>query len=114
MAMLLQYMYNDVFQSLLNSLQSELDSLKDSSLHQRRRITDMMMSLLRDLSDIGTIVGGNSAETKVHNVGLYQTCFCFCHGHVVRSADFIIAVFHSIILPSSWCRIQARTGHMTS
>ena len=54
-----------ILQSLLNSLQSELDSLKDSSLHQRRRITDMMMSLLRDLSDIGTIVGGDSAETKV-------------------------------------------------
>lgn len=51
--------------SLLNSLQSELDSLKDSSLHQRRRITDLMMSLLRDLSDIGTIVGGNAAETKM-------------------------------------------------
>ncbi|XP_052220674.1 kinesin heavy chain-like isoform X3 [Dreissena polymorpha] len=51
--------------ALLNSLQSELDSTKDSSLHQRKRITDMMMSLLRDLSDIGTIVGGNSAETKM-------------------------------------------------
>ena len=63
--------YNYVFQSLLNSLQSELDSLKDSSLHQRRRITDMMMSLLRDLSDIGTIVGGNSAETKVRKTDNY-------------------------------------------
>ncbi|XP_052795807.1 kinesin heavy chain-like isoform X2 [Mya arenaria] len=51
--------------NLLNSLQSELDTTKDSSLHQRKRITDMMMSLLRDLSDIGTIVGGNSAETKM-------------------------------------------------
>lgn len=46
-------------------LQGELDQLRDSTLHQRKRVTEMMMSLLKDLGDIGTIVGGNAAETKV-------------------------------------------------
>lgn len=34
-------------------------------MHQRKRVTEMMMSLLKDLGDIGTIVGGNTAETRV-------------------------------------------------
>lgn len=48
----------------LNSLQSELESLKDSSLHQKKRVTDMMISLLKDLGDIGAVIGGNAAENK--------------------------------------------------
>ncbi|XP_064613809.1 kinesin heavy chain-like [Liolophura sinensis] len=50
--------------STLNSVQNELDSLKDSTLHQRKRVTEMMASLLKDLGDIGGIVGGNAAESK--------------------------------------------------
>ncbi|XP_014767912.1 kinesin heavy chain isoform X2 [Octopus bimaculoides] len=50
--------------STLNSLQNELDQLKDSSMHHRKRVTDMMINLLKDLGDIGAIVGGNAAETK--------------------------------------------------
>ncbi|KAK3587814.1 hypothetical protein CHS0354_019680 [Potamilus streckersoni] len=51
--------------STLNSLQTELEGLKDSTFHQRKRVTDMMISLLKDLSDIGTIVGGNAVETQL-------------------------------------------------
>jgi len=41
----------------------------------------MMVSLLRDLSDIGTIVGGNAAETKVmytpdrHNIKVHLSIY---------------------------------------
>ncbi|KAK7109259.1 kinesin heavy chain-like isoform X2 [Littorina saxatilis] len=50
--------------SKVNSLQSELESLKDTSLHQKKRVTDMMVSLLKDLSDIGDVIGGSAAESK--------------------------------------------------
>ncbi|XP_076461046.1 kinesin heavy chain-like [Babylonia areolata] len=50
--------------SKLNSLQSELESLKDTSLHQKKRVTDMMVSLLKDLGDIGAVIGGSAGENK--------------------------------------------------
>ncbi|ESO96729.1 hypothetical protein LOTGIDRAFT_143701, partial [Lottia gigantea] len=49
----------------LNSVQSEFETLRDSSLHQKKRSSDMMLSLLKDLSEIGTIIGGSAAESKV-------------------------------------------------
>ena len=54
-----------ILQTKLNSLQSELEALKDSSLHQKKRVTDMMVSLLKDLSDIGAVIGGSAAANKV-------------------------------------------------
>ncbi|XP_046577202.1 LOW QUALITY PROTEIN: kinesin heavy chain-like [Haliotis rubra] len=50
--------------SSLNSVQSELETLKDSSLHQKKRVTEMMLSLLKDLGDIGSVIGGSAAESK--------------------------------------------------
>lgn len=50
--------------SIINSLEADLSQAKDNNLHQKKRAMEMMMSLLKDLSDIGTVVGGNAADFK--------------------------------------------------
>ncbi|XP_054285876.1 kinesin heavy chain isoform X2 [Macrosteles quadrilineatus] len=47
-------------QSTLNTTSSELQQLKDMSTHQRRRITEMLTNLLKDLGEIGVAIGGES------------------------------------------------------
>ncbi|XP_023717157.1 kinesin heavy chain isoform X2 [Cryptotermes secundus] len=46
-------------QSDLNSTSSELQQLKDMSTHQRKRITEMLTNLLKDLGEIGVAIGGD-------------------------------------------------------
>lgn len=52
-------------QSLLNTTSSELQQLKDMSSHQRKRIMEMLANLLKDLSEIGVVIGGGDSEIKV-------------------------------------------------
>lgn len=47
----------------LNALQSDYDSTKDSVSHQKKRMADMMSGLLKDLGDIGEIVGGGDSKS---------------------------------------------------
>ncbi|XP_066998234.1 kinesin heavy chain [Anabrus simplex] len=51
-------------QSALNNTSSELQQLKDMSTHQRKRITEMLTNLLKDLSEIGVAIG-NEQDMKV-------------------------------------------------
>nr|CAD7440800.1 unnamed protein product [Timema bartmani] len=51
-------------QSSLNTTSSELQQLKDMSTHQRKRITEMLTNLLKDLGEIGLAIGGDG-ELKV-------------------------------------------------
>nr|CAD7426448.1 unnamed protein product [Timema monikensis] len=51
-------------QSSLNMTSSELQQLKDMSTHQRKRITEMLTNLLKDLGEIGLAIGGDG-ELKV-------------------------------------------------
>ena len=48
----------------MNNLQAEVQQLKDNSVHSKKRVFEMMMSLLKDLGDIGSVVGGNASEFK--------------------------------------------------
>lgn len=51
-------------QCLLSSLDSELQKLKEMSNHQRKRVTEMMSSLLKDLAEIGIAVGSNDIKVR--------------------------------------------------
>lgn len=59
-------------QSILSSLDSELQKLKEMSNHQRKRVTEMMSSLLKDLAEIGIAVGSNDikVEEEERDVGI--------------------------------------------
>ncbi|NP_999628.1 kinesin heavy chain [Strongylocentrotus purpuratus] len=48
----------------LHTTSTELQKLQELEQHQRRRITEMMASLLKDLGEIGTALGGNAADMK--------------------------------------------------
>uniref|UniRef100_A0A7N8XW33 Kinesin-like protein n=1 Tax=Mastacembelus armatus TaxID=205130 RepID=A0A7N8XW33_9TELE len=59
--------------SILSSLDSELQKLKEMSNHQRKRVTEMMSSLLKDLAEIGIAMGSN--DIKVGGSGLIDEEF---------------------------------------
>ena len=58
-------MYKLSLQSLLNTLESEVQQMKDTVLHQKKRVGEMMINLMRDLNDVGTVVGGSTGDLKV-------------------------------------------------
>jgi len=47
----------------LQSVESELQQVRDSNSHQKKRVIDMMTNLMKDLADIGSSIG---SEFKVH------------------------------------------------
>lgn len=44
------------------SIDSELQKLKEMTNHQKKRVTEMMSSLLKDLAEIGIAVGSNDIK----------------------------------------------------
>lgn len=61
------------FQSVLASLDSELQKLKEMTNHQKKRVTEMMSSLLKDLAEIGIAVGSNDIKVR-HRVAVQHIC----------------------------------------
>lgn len=51
-------------QASLNTATSELQTVKDSQLHQKKRINEMLVSLLKDLNEVGTILGTSNDAMK--------------------------------------------------
>uniref|UniRef100_A0A8C6UB62 Kinesin-like protein n=1 Tax=Neogobius melanostomus TaxID=47308 RepID=A0A8C6UB62_9GOBI len=54
-----------LFQSSLASIDSELQKLKEMTNHQKKRVTEMMSSLLKDLAEIGIAVGSNDIKVTL-------------------------------------------------
>ena len=52
-------------QSLLNTTESELQQLKDTHNHLKKRASEMLTNLLKDLGEVGVAVGGSAADMKV-------------------------------------------------
>ncbi|XP_053322504.1 kinesin-1 heavy chain [Spea bombifrons] len=48
--------------TILSSIDSELQKLKEMTNHQKKRATEMMTSLLKDLAEIGIAVGNNDVK----------------------------------------------------
>lgn len=49
-------------------MEGELQNVKDNATHQKKRLTDMMMTLLKDLGEIGTAVATQHSELMVGDV----------------------------------------------
>ncbi|KAL1006757.1 hypothetical protein UPYG_G00076470 [Umbra pygmaea] len=50
--------------NILVSIDSELQKLKEMTNHQKKRVTEMMSSLLKDLAEIGIAVGSNDIKQQ--------------------------------------------------
>uniref|UniRef100_A0A4W4E804 Kinesin-like protein n=1 Tax=Electrophorus electricus TaxID=8005 RepID=A0A4W4E804_ELEEL len=62
--------------SVLASLDSELQKLKEMTNHQKKRVTEMMSSLLKDLAEIGIAVGSNDIKVRANTtIGLIDEEF---------------------------------------
>ncbi|XP_060527756.1 kinesin heavy chain [Cylas formicarius] len=56
-----------VKQTLLNNTTAELQQTRDLSNHQKKRIAEMLTNLLKELGEIGTILGSEGSELKISN-----------------------------------------------
>ncbi|XP_022079908.1 kinesin heavy chain-like isoform X1 [Acanthaster planci] len=50
----------------LNAITTQLEKVQEMEQQQRRRTTEMMTSLLKDLGEIGSVLGGNVADMKLN------------------------------------------------
>lgn len=87
-------------QSILSSLDSELQKLKEMSNHQKKRVTEMMSSLLKDLTEIGIAVGSNDIKVLswflhflVQPLSIFSS-FCSSFSHFFSHYVVLTSVFH--------------------
>lgn len=62
-----------LFQTTLTTTQRELSQLQELSNHQKKRATEILNLLLKDLGEIGGIIGTNDVKTVSQTAVLYSS-----------------------------------------
>lgn len=89
-------------QMQLNSISKELLEIKDSTSVLRKRLAEMMNSLLSDLGEIGNVIGGNAAEMKKPNID--------CSGNL--DEDFTVARLYVNKIKSEVKTLSVRSSNL--
>ncbi|XP_040926554.1 kinesin-1 heavy chain-like isoform X2 [Betta splendens] len=98
--------------SSLASIDSELQKLKEMTNHQRKRVTEMMSSLLKDLAEIGVALG--SSDIK-ESTGLIDEEFTVARLYISKmKSEVKTMVKRSKQLESTQSENLQRTGAMES
>lgn len=67
---------NWFLQTTLTTTQRELSQLQELSNHQRKRATEILNLLLKDLGEIGGIIGTNDVKTVSRTSVLHSCAAC--------------------------------------
>ncbi|XP_022609741.1 kinesin-1 heavy chain [Seriola dumerili] len=87
--------------SSLASIDSELQKLKEMTIHQKKRFTEMMSSLLKDLAEIGIAVGSNDIKQQ-ESTGLIDEEFTVARLYISKmKSEVKTMVKRSKLLESS-------------
>uniref|UniRef100_A0AAQ4RIH7 Kinesin-like protein n=1 Tax=Gasterosteus aculeatus aculeatus TaxID=481459 RepID=A0AAQ4RIH7_GASAC len=88
--------------SSLASIDCELQKLKEMTNHQKKRVTEMMSSLLKDLAEIGIALGSNDIKVTTRSSGLVDEEFTVARLYISKMKSEVKAmVKHSKQLESS-------------
>lgn len=76
-------LFNNTFllQAVLNEVQAELQQIQEGTTVHKRRVQDMLANILRDLSEVGSLVGGNVADMKVS--AYFSSCIINDHSFLL-------------------------------
>ncbi|XP_056868804.1 kinesin-1 heavy chain-like isoform X2 [Takifugu flavidus] len=97
--------------SSLASIDSELQKLKEMTNHQRKRVTEMMSSLLKDLAEIGMAIGSN--DIKQESSGLIDEEFTVARLYISKmKSEVKTMVKRSKQLESSAGASRQKMGEM--
>ncbi|XP_029004955.1 kinesin-1 heavy chain-like isoform X3 [Betta splendens] len=100
--------------SSLASIDSELQKLKEMTNHQRKRVTEMMSSLLKDLAEIGVALGSSDIKQQ-ESTGLIDEEFTVARLYISKmKSEVKTMVKRSKQLESTQSENLQRTGAMES